>query len=118
MDLGHAVGTAGSIDGQVSHADTPAADQGHFAVSRLLLQQPLVDPPDHGVQVRHGLHEQPGLPLFKCFGHHGVVGVGEGALGDMERLFKAEAFFLKQPDQFRNRHGRMRVVELDGGQLG
>ena len=47
---------------------------------------------DNGAQQIQG-------PLFQSLGHDGVVGVGEGALGDGEALVEVHALIHQQTDE-------------------
>ena len=112
VDLGHAVDLAGHVDGQIRHLRHVVADDVQIAVgilgAQLLLdaQQNVADVGDHAAQKLH-------VPALQRFAHDGVVGVAEHAADDIEGLVEAHALGHQQPDQFRDRHGGMGVVELD-----
>ena len=65
----------------------------------------------HGIQIGAG-------PLFQCFGQNGVVGVGAGLCDDLYGFLKFDALFAQQPDQLRDDHAGVGVVDLDGGVVG
>src|SRR6516165_12737547 len=58
-------------------------------------------------------------PLFKRLRQQGVIGVGQGRLRQIPRLIPPEMRIVEQdPHQFRYRHCRMRVVQLDRDLVG
>ncbi len=54
-------------------------------------------------------------PFLQGFCQDGMVGISAGPGDDFHGFFKINAFFAQKTDQFRNYHGRMRVIDLDGG---
>ena len=79
------------------------------------LQQDLgVDRVDDLHVARQQPLEQRHRPAFQRFGQQRVVGVGEGALGDVPGRVEIDAVDVhQQPHQFGHGDRRMRVVEMD-----
>ena len=111
VDLGHAVDIATNVDREVRHMGGVVFDD---EKTRMLPLQLLVnaaddvhDLGDHGGQQIQG-------PLLEGLGHDGMVGVGEGPLGNGEALLEIHALGHQQPDQLRDGHGGMGIVQLHG----
>ena len=117
MDLGHAVDIARTVDRKVRHADHIVGDDRvRFAIHALCHQfaaELCVDLIDDIEDFRQQTAEQVDVPLFEGLDHDGMIRVAEHFLRDCERFFERETFFLQKPDQFGDRNGRMRVVQLN-----
>ena len=125
MDLRHAVDMVAADNREVGHAYAPAmgfVDDGHalkpFGVAgeavHDVLQEAVIDFIDDLQMTRqHGL-EQAHRPGFQRFRHQGVIGVGEGAGGNVPGLIPVQTVDVhQQAHQFRNGDGGVGVVELD-----
>ena len=130
MDGGHAIGAVRADDGQIGHA--------HLALAAFVDEAyPRRPPLIAGKALMHRLHQapvdlvddlqlarqhqlEPGhRPVLERFGQQGVIGIGQGPLGDIPGLVPAETLLVEQdPHQLRHRHRGMGVVELDGGLVG
>ena len=84
---------------------------------RMLLLELCVDALDNFADLRHDGAQKLQIPLFQRLGHDGVVRVGEDAAGQFERSVEVQTLVNQQTDKLRDRHGRVRVVELDGDEL-
>ena len=116
VQLSHAVGAVRAGDGQVGHVDAVVFNNAEALVP--LRAQALVQAADDGNQFgRDGAH-QAFAPAFQGLGHHGMVGKGEGAEGDLRRLLKVHALAGQDANELRHGHGGMGVVELHSKLLG
>ena len=130
VDLGHAVGAVRADDRQVGHADPlfgPLGDQadtrdaaGIVGVAGAnVVQEAAVDLVDDLEETGHDHLEEADRPGFERLGHQRVVGVGQGAPGQVPRFVPAETGFVEQdPHQLGDGHRGVRVVELDGDLVG
>ena len=111
----HAVGGVGEVDVHVGHVHPVVlVDDGKALVLGAGAGQ-CVQLFDNGHQLgHHGIQIGAG-PLFQCFGQNGVVGVGAGLCDDLYGFLKFDALFAQQPDQLRDDHAGVGVVDLDGG---
>ncbi len=126
MKLGHAVDLVAADDGQVGHAhprlafvvdDGEAAQQVGIAgmVVHHVLEETPVDLIDDLQVARQDLLQQVHRPGLKGLGHQGVVGIGEGAVGNGPGLLPTQLFLIQQDaHQFGDGDGGMGVIELDG----
>ena len=114
----HAVGGVGEVDVHVGHVHPVVlVDDGKALVLGAGAGQ-CVQLFDNGHQLgHHGIQIGAG-PLFQCFGQNGVVGVGAGLCDDLYGFLKFDALFAQQPDQLRDDHAGVGVVDLDGGVVG
>ena len=117
MDRRHAVYMARSVHRQIRHVYAPVPDDAHRvrAFDRVLFQHPRklrIDFADHAHHVRRDLAQKIDIPAFQRFAHHGVVRVAERALRDRERIRERHARLRQQPNQLRNRHRGVRIVQL------
>ena len=76
-----------------------------------------VDALQNGHNLRHHGTQQVQIPLLQSLGHDGVVGIGEGPLGDGEALLEGHALGHQQADQLGNGNGGMGIVELNGHKI-
>ena len=58
------------------------------------------------------------IPLLQRFLHYGVVRVRKDVADNLKRRVEREAIFHQQAGQLRNRHDRVRVIQLHGVLLG
>ena len=114
----HAVGGVGEVDIHVSHVyPVVFVDDGKALVFGTGAGQ-FIQLFDNGHQLgHHGIQIGAG-PLFQRFGQNGVVGVGAGLGDDLYGFLKFDALFAQQPDQLRDDHAGVGVVDLDGGIVG
>ena len=114
----HAVGGVGEVDVHVGHVHPVVlVDDGKALILGAGAGQ-CVQLFDNGHQLgHHGIQIGAG-PLFQCFGQNGVVGVGAGLCDDLYGFLKFDALFAQQPDQLRDDHAGVGVVDLDGGVVG
>ena len=111
VDLGNAIDVAAHINGQVRHMGGVVLDDKEAGMLPLQLVVNAAD--DVHNLGNHGAQQVQG-PLFQSLGHDGVVGVGEGALGDGEALLEIHALVHQQTDELGDGHGRMGIVQLNG----
>ena len=125
VQRGHAIDAVAARKGQVRHAHPPLAalvdqaDRGNGAVvdalqATRLAQQLGVDRIDQLHVARQQPLEQVQRPALQRLGQEGVVGIAEGAPGNIPRLVETQIVMIdQQPHQFGDRHRRMGVVQLD-----
>ncbi len=130
VDLGHAVGAVRADDRQVGHADPlfgplgDQADAGDAAgiagiAGADVVQEAAVDLVDDLEQPGHDHLEEADRPGLEGLGHQRVVGVGQGAPGQVPRFVPAQAGLVEQdPHQLGDGHRGVGVVELDGDLVG
>ena len=83
------------------------------------LHQPDIDLVDDLEVAREHALEQRHTPLLERLGHQRVVGIREGAGHDRPGLVPRQALFVQQDaQQLRDRHRRVRVVEMEGNLVG
>ena len=126
----HAVHGERTHDGEVGHADHLAVaffDEAHAGeagvVARPLhgdhAQEAGVDFVDNLQVTRQELFEQADRPLFKSFGHQGVVRVGERLGHDFPGFVPFQVLDVEEDaHHFGDGDGRVRIVELDGDLFG
>ena len=123
VNLGNAVHRVRKRHAQIRHMHLPIAQHGHVANAFPLAgihvpqagAQALVHLLQNHVYARHQHAHHVFGPLFQCFGHHRVVGVGKRAVHDVLRALPREALFIQQnAHQLGDRHAGMRVVDVDG----
>ncbi len=124
VDGRHAVGGMGGIHSQLRHMHL-----GHFGIPRVgpqnaasglhlmtaclhFLTETGINLPNHLHQFRAYGSQQRQIPLFQCFLHHRVIGVGKGFPGNGERRFEVHAILSQQANQFRNGHHGMGIIQL------
>ena len=122
MQRRNAVDVTRAIHRKVRHVDELALNDRHARAIKLARHQfaaefrvDLIDDIKHFRQ--HRL-KQVDVPFFKRFRHDGVVRIGKRLCRDIKRAIKRNPLFHEQADQFRNTHGRVRVVELNRNMLG
>ena len=115
VDLRHAVDIGADVNGQVRHVGGVVL---HDEQTRMLPLELLVNAADDIHDLGNHAAHQIQRPLFQGFAHDGVVGVGEGLLGDVEGIVKGHALRHQQADQLGDGHGGMGVVELHRVELG
>jgi hypothetical protein len=130
MDGGHAIRAVRTDDGQIGHADLALArfiDEADAGRASLIagkaqadsVHQPPIDLVDDLQLARQHQLEPGHRPILERFGQQRVIGVGQGPLRDIPGLVPTEALVVEQdPHQLRHGHGRMGIVELDGGLVG
>ena len=73
-----------------------------------------VDLVNYHVYARQKLLEIRDAPFFKSFRQYGVVGERHCPSGDIPCFYPFETFFIdKHSHEFRDAHGRMRIVDVD-----
>ena len=114
----HAVGGVGEVDVHVGHVHPVVlVDDGKALVLGAGAGQ-CIQLFDNGHQLgHHGIQIGAG-PLFQRLGQNGVVGVGAGPGHDLHGFLKFDAPLPQQPDEFRDDHAGVGVVDLDGGVVG
>ncbi len=76
--------------------------------------EPSVDLLDNLINTGKEPGKQLDRPFFKGFGHNRMVCIGTGLCGHFPRLIPGQVMLIHQhPHQFRDRHGRMRIIELE-----
>ena len=115
VDLRHAVDIGADVNGQVRHVGGVVLDDEQ---TRMLPLEFLVNAADDVHDLGNHAAHQIQRPLLQRLAHDGVIGVGEGLLGDVEGVVKAHALQHQQTDQLGDGHGRMGVVELHRVELG
>ena len=76
---------------------------------------PVVDLYDDLEDSRHDLLYQVYIPLFQCFCHNGVVGVSKGVCYNVPCALPGIAAVIQQhTHQFRNCHGGVSIIDMDG----
>ena len=115
VDLRHAVDIGADVNGQVRHVGGVVL---HDEQTRMLPLELLVNAADDVHDLGNHAAHQIQRPLLQGFAHDGVVGVGEGLLGDIEGVVKAHALQHQQTHQLGDGHGGMGVVELHRVELG
>ena len=114
MDLGNAVDVAADVDGQIGHVGHVVLDDEQVGMLALELGINLADDVhDLGHHAAHQIQR----PLLQRLTHDGVVGIGEGLLGDLEGIVEAHTLQLQQPDQLGDGHGGVGIVQLHGVEL-
>ena len=127
VELGHAVHLVAGGQAQVGHADLVLADYRHILnlahVAAIVAVQvhpqaavDLLDDLEHpGQQLFKQLH----VPALQRLAHDGVVGVGQGAAGDVPRLIPVVIVLIhQQAHQLGHAQGGMGVVDVDGHLVG
>ena len=122
QDLGvqrcHAVGGMGEVDVHVGHVHPVVlVDDGKALVLGAGAGQS-IQLFDNGHQLGHNGIQIGAGPLFQRLGQNGVVGVGAGLGNDLHGFLKLNAPLPQQPDQLRDDHAGVSVVDLDGGVVG
>ena len=122
QDLGvqrcHAVGGMGEVDVHVGHVyPVVLVDDGKALVLGAGAGQ-CVQLFNDGHQLGHHCIQIGAGPLFQCLSQNGVVGVGTGLGNDLHSFLKLNAPLPQQPDQLRDDHTGVSVVDLDGGVVG
>ena len=70
--------------------------------------------PDDRHQLRHYLLQIMNRPFFQRLRQNGMVGISAGLTYHIDSGIHIKAFFCRQdPDQLRNYHCRMSIVDLD-----
>ncbi len=127
VELGHAVDHMAGGKAEVCHADLAVCNDGHpvelalvvAVVGAQLLHQAAVDLLGDGVDAGHLLFVELYAPALEGLAHHGVVGVRQGAAGDVPGLVPAVVVLVEQKaHQFGHAQGRMGVVDVDGDLVG
>ena len=130
MQGGYAVDGVAAHDGQVGHAHLAVVallDQGHLLHAGQvvrpaqgdLLEEAGVDLVDDLQMARQHLLHQAHRPALQGLRQQGMVGVAEGAGGDVPGLLPRQIRLVHEvAHQLGHRHGGMGVVELDGVLLG
>ena len=84
-----------------------------------LIKQAAIDLKDDLQMTRQHDLEPCERPFLKRFGQKCVIGVRQGLLREVPGLVPTEVCFVEQnPHQLRDRHRRVRIVELDGDFIG
>ena len=109
VDLRDAVDVAAHINGQICHMRGVVTDDEQI---RMLTFQLGINALDDLHNFGHHGAQQIQRPLLQRLAHNGVVGIGEGFLGDGERVIEVHALCHQQPDQLGDGHGRMGIIEL------
>ena len=118
MQRCHAVGGMGEVDVHVGHVHPVVlVDDGKALVLGAGAGQ-CVQLFNDGHQLGHHCIQIGAGPLFQCLGQNGVVGVGAGLGNDLHSFLKLNAPLPQQPDQLRDDHAGVSVVDLDGGVVG
>ena len=126
MNLGHAVDAVTADNGQACHMHHAIFEDGHglylgivvrIAVAHIF-EMTAVDFLDNHVDARQKFLEHIHRPGFECLRHDGMVGVGDGILGDSPSFAPFQTVFINQDaHEFRNGYSRMRIVDMDGNLL-
>ena len=111
VDLGNTVYIAAHINAQVCHMGSVVIDdeQAGMLAAKLGIQTA-----DDIHDLRHDRAQQIQIPLFQRLTHNGVVGVGEGLLGNTEGAVKVHTFCHQKADQLGDGHSRVGIVQLHG----
>jgi hypothetical protein len=122
---GHAVDGVAAHDGQMGHSHAPVTvliDERQPTRGRVVRAEPLArEREEPGVDLvedlevarQHVPQERDGPPLER-FGHDGVVGVAEGARGDVPRIVPGQLLHVhQQAHELGDRQRGVGVVELD-----
>ncbi len=127
VQLAHAVDLVAGGQAQVGHADLAVGNHGHPVQLALvvavegaqLFQKPAVDLRGDGVDPGHLLLVELHAPALQGLAHHGVVGVGQGAAGDIPGIVPVKVVLIQQQaHQLGHAQGRMGVVDVDGDLFG
>ncbi len=115
VQRGHAVGAVGKVDIHMGHVDyIVRVYDGGGGVAALTARQ-RIQLFDDGYQLRNYLLQIVFRPFFQSFRQNGVICISAGFGDDFNGFLEGNVFFAQQPDEFRYDHGRVRVVNLDGG---
>ena len=115
VQRGHAVGAVGKVNIHVSHMDyIVGVNDGCGRVIGLGTGQ-LIQLFDDGHQLGHYLLQVVFRPFFQSLRQNRVIGVGTGFCDDLHGFFEVNLLITQQPDQLRNHHGGVGVIDLDGG---
>lgn len=126
VQLGDTVDLVRANDGEICHADhlgLRLLNDGHASEHIALLgegalnelQELQVDVVDDLQVTRQQVLEKRNGPLLESLGQDGVVGVAEGLAHDVPGIIPVKALNIDENSlQLRNRHGRVRVIKLDG----
>ena len=121
MQLGHAIDMPAQQHAKIGHAHLTTLDDGRavheVGIARELLPntvaEPCVDGLENAVNARQQSLHGCGRPFLKRLGHDSMVGVVEGALNDVDRLFPREVLFVdKNANELGDSKRRMRIVDL------
>ena len=124
MNRRYAVGGMGGIHRQLRHVHLGhlgiprirpqnAPSRLHFMTACLhFLAEADINLPDDLHQLRANRGKQRQIPLFQCFLHHRMVGVGKGFPSNIEGGFEVHTILTQQANQLRNRHHGMGIVQL------
>ena len=113
----------GGVDSQLGHMDPFSFNDA--AVREDLFSQLLHLLPEAGINLPHDHNDggtdgvqQAQIPFFEGFLHDRMVRIGKSFPGDAEGCFEIHAPKAQQPDQLRDGHHRMGIVQLGGDFIG
>ena len=80
-----------------------------------MVQEAVVDFVNDLQMPRQDVFKEGDRPRFQRLGHQGVIGVPQRCLGDLPGLLPGQVMFVyEHAHQFRDRHRRVGVIELNG----
>ena len=125
----HSIGAVRANNGKVRHADFALAAFFHEAdalhtplvaweAKPNFIEQPTVDLVNDLQVTRKQSFKPRHRPFLQSLGQQGVIGVSKRLLRQVPGLIPSHVHVVQQDShQFRDRHGRMRVIELNRGFL-
>ena len=118
VDRRHAVYGKAVMDIHMRHMDAVVLiNDIHGGIAEFLLH-PSVQLLDDGHQLGHRLFQIGKRPLLQRLRQNGMIGVGAGTAHHADCLIHGKCLVLHQnPDQLRNDHGRMGIVDLNDREL-
>ena len=115
MDRRHAVHGKTIVDIDMRHMYLIVLiDDPYILILRVFLPHPLIQFFDNRHKLGHYLLQIFKRPFFQRFRQDRMVCISAGFAHHLDRLIQRKCLILHQnPDQFRNDHRRMRIVDLD-----
>ena len=113
VQLRHSVDAAPVVDVHMGHMHPVLLINDGYPGILVSPLRPQVQLPDNGHQLRHYLLQIGNRPFLQRLRQDGMISVSAGLLDDLHRLVEINMALHKQPDQLRDHHGRMGVVDLD-----
>ena len=113
MKICHSVDAEPVVNIHMSHVHHILPVNNGYRWLLILTADPIIQNLNNGHKLRHHLFQISNRPFLQRLSQNGMIGISTGLLYDLHCLVKVNSPLHEQPDQFRNHHRRMSIIDLN-----